>query len=335
LGLNLICQPVRQHLTRWIRPRLAFNWQCYDEKREGNIMTRPRIPNYHRQRFLLVLLAQAGGYLSKIDFQKLLFLSQEETEKPHYDFVPYHYGCYSFQAQSDIDLLESRGWLRTDNRDIRLLEESNTCMPSVDRAKVADFAKRFHAYRGKKLIRYVYEKYPYYAINSRIAEEILDGKAFDRVGEAKRGLEFESSELFTIGYEGITFEKYVNRLISNDVRLLCDVRINPLSRKFGFSKGTLSAVLPKLGIEYVHIPELGISSQRRNGLETKADYARLFRGYKRSLPLKRDSLKGLNELFDRSGRLALTCFEKEHEDCHRHCISEYLEDTRGIEAHHL
>lgn len=298
-------------------------------------MTRPRIPNYHRQRFLLVLLAQAGGTLSKIDFQKLLFLSQAEFETSHYDFVPFHYGCYSFQAQSDIELLESRGWLRTSGRDIQLLEKSNSCMSKVDRAKIEDFAKRFEAYRGKKLIKYVYEKYPYYAIKSRIAEDVLDGKAFQRVGNAKRELESNSSELFTIGYEGITLEKYINCLISNDVRVLCDIRINPLSRKFGFSKGTLGAILPKLGIEYVHIPELGISSQRRSGLETKADYALLFRGYKRALPLKLESLKILNELFDKNNRLALTCFEKEHDSCHRHCVSEYLENTRGIKALHL
>lgn len=298
-------------------------------------MTRPQIPNYHRQRFLLVLLAQTGGSLSKIDFQKLLFLSQVEYETRHYDFVPYHYGCYSFQAQSDIDLLESRGWLKTNSRHIRLLGKANSCMSNANKAKVTDFANRFENYRGKKLIKYVYEKYPYYAIKSRIAEDILDKKAFQRVGEARRILESKSSGLFTIGYEGITFESYLNRLISNDVRMLCDIRMNPLSRKFGFSKGTLSVVLPKLGIEYAHIPELGISAQRRSGLETNADYARLFRNYKRILPLKFESLKRLNDLIDKNSRLALTCFEKEHNFCHRHCVSDYLEDTRNIEAHHL
>lgn len=298
-------------------------------------MTRPQIPNYHRQRFLLVLLAQAGGTLSKIDFQKLLFLSQEEFKTSHYGFVPYHFGCYSFQAQSDIDLLESRGWLRTTNRDVQLLEKSDSLMSKVDRIKVGDFANRYETYRGKKLIRYVYERYPYYAIRSKIAEDVLDAKALQRVSRAKRELKFESSELFTIGYEGISFEKYVNQLISNDVRLLCDVRINPLSRKFGFSKGTLSVVLPKLGIEYVHIPELGISSQRRSGLETKADYARLFRAYKQTLPQKMESLKELNDLFERNPRIALTCFEKDHDSCHRHCVSEYIEVARSIRAIHL
>ncbi len=74
-------------------------------------MTIPKIPKFYRQRFLLLLLEMAGGHLSKMDFQKLLFLSQKEAEFSYYDFVPYHYGCYSFQAQSDIELLESFGWL--------------------------------------------------------------------------------------------------------------------------------------------------------------------------------------------------------------------------------
>lgn len=57
--------------------------------------------------------------------------------------------------------------------------------------------------------------------------------------------------VFTIGYEGIHFEEYINKLIRNQVAVLCDVRCNPLSRKFGFSSKMLSSVLPNLGIEYI------------------------------------------------------------------------------------
>jgi len=75
----------------------------------------------------------------------------------------------------------------------------------------------------------------------------------------------------------------VNNLIKNDVRLLCDVRKNPLSRKFGFSKGNLSILLPKLGIKYMHIPELGIVSKNRKTLAITEDYKVLFRQYTKTL----------------------------------------------------
>lgn len=298
-------------------------------------MTKPKIPNYHRQRFLLALLELMGGRLSKMDFQKLLFLSQQETECPYYDFVPYHYGCYSFQAQSDIELLETKGWLQTTGNDIQLLEKSAASMARDESARANYFARKYKDCRGVELVRYVYEHYPYYAIHSKMAKNILDSSAYEAVIQAGGKLKSGAKDLFTIGYEGLSFEKYINQLISHDVRLLCDVRNNPLSRKFGFSKGMLSHLLPKLGIEYIHIPELGIVSESRNNLETKADYRRLFKDYRKTLPQKKESLERLSGLLDQHKRVALTCFEKQHDSCHRHCVSEYMENIRNIKAVHL
>jgi hypothetical protein len=40
-------------------------------------------------------------------------------------------------------------------------------------------------------------------------------------------------------------------LLQNDVTLLCDVRKNAYSQKFGFTKNELEAMLARAGIEYV------------------------------------------------------------------------------------
>ncbi len=40
----------------------------------------------------------------------------------------------------------------------------------------------------------------------------------------------------------------------------------------------LAKVLPTLGIEYAHLPELGIESEQRKELHTMADYQQLFAG---------------------------------------------------------
>lgn len=298
-------------------------------------VTKPKIPNFHRQRFLLVLLELSGGRLSKMDFQKLLFLSQVEAEFPYYDFVPYLYGCYSFQAQSDIELLESRGWLRAVGNEIELLEKSAAKMEHDELTKISDFAKERLTYRDFKLVHYVYERYPYYAINSKMAEKTLEPRSYEAVVQMKEKIKSEAESLFTIGYEGLSVEKYINQLIRHDVHLVCDVRKNPLSRKFWFSKDMLSRMLPKFGIEYVHIPELGIASESRRNLEAESDYAQLFKVYKETLPRKKEGLKKLFGLFENYKRVALTCFEKQHDLCHRHCISEYMEGTMGIEVVHL
>ncbi len=42
-------------------------------------MNTAKTPKFYRQRLLLALLKQSGGTLSKMDFQKLLFLLHQES----------------------------------------------------------------------------------------------------------------------------------------------------------------------------------------------------------------------------------------------------------------
>ncbi len=303
-------------------------------------MITPKIPKFYRQRFLLLLLEMAGGKLSKMDFQKLLFLSQQEADFSYYDFVPYQYGCYSFQAQSDIELLKSFGWLEEkpngrSSQNVHLLAKPKVGLKDDERDMMEKFIIRFKGVRGQKLMSYVYEHYPYYAIHSHIISEVLHNSSYKKVYAEKNKLKSKKNALYTIGYEGISFEFYINQLIKNDMSLLCDVRKNPLSRKFGFSKGTLSRILPTLGIEYLHLPNLGIHSDRRKKLNTPNDYAQLFKIYRATLPQQEDSLNLLVKLLKTHERIALTCFEKEHHFCHRHCVSDYLKNEHNIKVYHI
>lgn len=294
------------------------------------------IPKYHRQQYLLALLELAGGVLTKMDLQKLLFLAEQATKNAHYDFVPYHYGCYSFQAQSDIELMESRGWLTVDGNDLNL-NGSIVCHLTQSVIQNINYVlSKYNEYRGNKLVRYIYENYPYFAINSKIAKTILSQESYDSVQQSAESLNQEQSVLFTIGYEGLNLEQYINQLIKNNVKLLCDVRINPLSRKFGFSKSTLSHVLPQIGIGYIHVPELGIESEKRANLEEKQDYTRLFKAYRLTLPQKTTGIDKVKRLLEQHQRIALTCFEKEHDECHRHCVSDHLmQNDNAIKVVHL
>jgi uncharacterized protein (DUF488 family) len=106
--------------------------------------------------------------------------------------------------------------------------------------------------RGNRLVKLVYEQYPYYAINSRTAASIMDTTGIAQIRAVKERFKQTGRMLFTIGYEGITIEHYLNTLIKNGIQVLCDVRNNPLSRKFGFSKSSLQKYLGNIGIEYIH-----------------------------------------------------------------------------------
>ena len=176
----------------------------------------------------------------------------------------------------------------------------------------------------------VYQQYPYYAINSRTAASIMDMEGIARIKAEKERLIQTKQMLFTIGYEGISIENYLNTLIKNDIHVLCDVRRNPLSRKFGFSKNSLQKYLQNIGIEYVHLPELGISSEKRNNLNSDKDYQNLFEDYKASLFKHQEYLDRLYQLLQTKNRIALTCFEHEPSHCHRHVIRDYLKENHNV-----
>ncbi|GBU27751.1 hypothetical protein R84B8_01292 [Treponema sp. R8-4-B8] len=290
-------------------------------------------PVYKRQQFLLSFIKVLNEPLTAIDFQKLLFLYITENNLTYYEFVPYLYGGYSIQAGEDINTLQAMGWLSDTNGKIQYTgrdELDGISLPFEGIGK--SISEQLPKVRGNRLVKLVYEQYPYYAINSCTAASIMDTTGIAQVKTAKEQLKQTERVLFTIGYEGITVERYLNLLIKNDVQVLCDVRNNPLSRKFGFSKNNLQKYLGNIGIEYIHFPELGIKSEKRNNLNSDEDYQNLFKEYKSSLPNCREFLEKLYLLLETKNRIALTCFEHAPLHCHRHVIRDYLKNTYNVQT---
>lgn len=281
----------------------------------------------YRQKIMLALLQAFGSKVAATDFQKYLFLFTQKYEKEKsYDFVPYKFGCYSFQAATDKNNLTAKGYL-VDDTIWEIADKSKnyaSILKKGDSDKIDLFVKKYKSIKGKKLIQLVYRDYPYFAINSQIAEDCLDDEELAAVNSAKPKKR-RKPVLATIGYEGGSIEAYANKLIQNDIRLLVDVRKNPISRKYGFSKKTLSSVLSRLGIKYLHIPELGIESADRKELVSQQDYDRLFSKYEKSVLVEQaESINSLLDIYAKNKRIALTCFEKDHNQCHRNSLANKL-----------
>ena len=299
---------------------------------EANNMKQSNHPTlYARQKILLALLQTFGGELGSINLQKYLFLFTEtcQSEKS-YEFVPYRFGCFSFQSYADRRKLIEFGIL-ADSEQWSLLPtdvDYLAMLNRTDQKKMALFFKRFKSLKGDNLVKEIYRRFPYFAIRSEIAIGLMDAEELQAIEKARP----DQSEpaFFTIGYEGRSFENYLNRLIRNDVRVLCDVRKNPLSRKYGFSKKTLSETLNKLGIGYVHLPDLGIISDKRRELNSQSDYNRLFKEYE-ATTLKQNgaALDELADIFAQKGRVAITCFEAEHCMCHRGRVANAISSRPG------
>lgn len=295
------------------------------------VIIRPML--YDRQRRLLALVDSLGGDVGGGDFQKLLFLYCEETEGPPvYEFVPYRFGGFSFTSYADKRRLIEKGLLADEERAWKLTTAGRaaaTVAPAV-REKMHSFARRHAGLRGDALVAEAYRRHPYYAIRSEMAERLLakDVATMAAVSAARPAA--GKPGVCTIGYEGRSLEGYLNQLIRAGVTLLCDVRRNPLSRKYGFSKSTLAKGCEGVGIRYEHVPEIGIASEERRDLETQADYDALFEIYEReALPQHEEALWRIRNWVDEGQRVALTCFERLPQRCHRHCVAEALERKFG------
>jgi hypothetical protein len=287
------------------------------------------VMNY-RHKTLIGLLGAFGGRLPRRDFQKYLFLyTQEFQSEPSFEFVPYKYGCFSFQSYADKRRLVDVGVL-ADSEDWHLQDSGCVERSLLDDDRFDVFYDRYCALTGDALIQDVYRRYPYYAINSTIATKLMNKAELSAIQQKKPS--DTDMCFFTIGYEGASFEGYLNRLIQNNVAALIDVRRNPLSRKYGFSKKTLSDTVQKLGIEYLHLPELGISSDQRQALNTQDDYDRLFASYeKNELRQNKAALEGLFKTFLDRKRVAITCFEASVCMCHRGRVANSLSLLPGWE----
>jgi uncharacterized protein (DUF488 family) len=292
-------------------------------------------PKFYRQRFLLSLLRVIKHAVSQTDLQKHSFLFSQQHSMG-YEFIPYQFGCYSLQLNQDINTLEQAGFVEVIDKKIKLLEQNSMAwMKTADSNQLFKYPKEHRQMAGDNLIGFVYKNYPYYAINSKIINRVCDSEEQAKIQKEQAKITKDTTVIYTLGYEGISLEAYINKLIKNDVKLLCDVRKNPLSRKFGFSYKTLNNLLPKVGIDYIHIPQLGIESNKRQDLDSQESYKKLFDEYETTLPDREEALNQVLALQKKYQRIALTCFEKSHHECHRHCVSDYLANHHNTQTIHL
>jgi len=289
-------------------------------------------PSYKRQKALLALLDTFDGQLSKTDLQKYMFLYIKEfSESEHYAFVPYHYGSFSYELYKDLHTLERNGLLSIKENHIETNAKDFFDDISTDEQRtMTGFSMKYQNLKGSELIRYVYNKYPYYAIKSKISHRFISSEKLELYRPLK-----SNRALYTIGYEGKKFETYLNELIKEDIKVLVDVRKNAHSMKYGFSKGTLQKAVENLGIRYIHIPNFGIESENRQTLQTKADYDTLFSKYARTFKTKVEDMEYLNKLISTEQRIAITCFENDVSYCHRGVIAKKMKSKFKVEVQHI
>ena len=158
--------------------------------------------------------------------------------------------------------------------------------------------------------------------------------------------------IYTIGHSTRTLDELVAALKAHGIRALVDIRSFPMSRRMPhFNRESLEAELPRHGIAYIWMKELGgrrkkirndspNTGLRNDSFRNYADYmltAEFAQGIERllaiaqgsadaSTPLDRQgdlTALGMTTVKDNSGT-AIMCAERVYFQCHRMLVSDYL-----------
>jgi uncharacterized protein (DUF488 family) len=286
---------------------------------------------FYRRKIILALLELFDGELEKIRLQKLLFLFCKKQSKPDYEFIPYKFGCFSYSAYADLATMVKKGQLSEDANSFVKSDKPTyfSLLKADDKTALQNIKVSYGSMSSNALMKLTYQKYPFWALNSVKAKSLLSKEEMIKVEEARPTN--DKTILYTIGYEGNSLENYLNRLIENDIKVLIDVRNNPLSMKFGFSKSQLKRYCESIGIGYFHFPDVGIISEKRQDLNTQADYDKLFREYRvKTLPNTQNTQKEILDLLVKYKRVALTCFEAQYCRCHRASLADAIKNLRSF-----
>jgi uncharacterized protein (DUF488 family) len=142
--------------------------------------------------------------------------------------------------------------------------------------------------------------------------------------------------LFTIGYEQAKPASVLGELRRAKIDLLVDTRAVAASRRPGFSKRQLAASLDDNGIAYIHLQKLGTPTEGRAAARS-GDLEKLWRIYDKHIktPEAKAALDELIALIKSGKRVALLCYERDPNECHRSRIAALVKKRMRIKVEDL
>jgi uncharacterized protein (DUF488 family) len=142
--------------------------------------------------------------------------------------------------------------------------------------------------------------------------------------------------LFTIGYEQAKPAAVLGELKCAKVDLLIDTRAVAASRRPGFSKRQLAASLDEIGIPYLHLQKLGTPAEGRAAAKA-GDLDTLWRIYDKHIkkPEAQETLGELITLIKSGKRVALLCYCRDPNACHRSRIVANIKKRTPVKAEDL
>ena len=259
---------------------------------------------------LAFVLSSLKKDIQRIDLNNLLaFISANIAHENSFDFVMSNSGIFSYELENTIKRFKEKRILNANG--IVSIENIDEISSRAQRVRVDDQMNIL------KLIKEFYTN-PQDSL-SKIADLYTQS--------AKHA---QKNTIFTAGYEGVSVDSFILRILNAGIKNIVDVRCNPISRKFGFSKGQLSGFCESVNLAYSHIPALGIPSESRKSLTCKNDYQVLFAEYERTI------LENTNQEQENLIEVAyaaptvLICFEADKNMCHRTRLAKRISKKSGM-----
>ena len=278
-----------------------------------------------RQKVILSLIDQMDGQVSRLPLVKLAFLLGKEAKiKTFYEFVPYHHGPFSFTLYHELETLRRNGYIIEPSKD-KIRRVSDVTIPPIDFAlgnAIKDFSNRYSTLSTEALIKHVYSNYPWFTINAKASEQRREKRPKGKCA------------VYTAGYEGLQIDGFLNILLESGIEQVIDVRRNPISRRYGFHKSTLSRLCKRLAIKYRHVPEVGIPSELRANLQP-SDYIQLFQNYEQDILSAQQAAVESIASWVESKPSVLVCMEADPDSCHRSRLAAQIENRTKLTIHHL
>jgi uncharacterized protein (DUF488 family) len=278
----------------------------------------------NREKIVLSFIRNAKKPVSRFQLMKWLFLFGQQhklTKFNHfYKFVPYKYGPFSFTLNHELEKLINTRYISVDKKK-RMSLSGEVEAPAIDgelSLEISIFLKKYTTLTNKELTKKVYKTYPWFTVNA------LDPKLrLQKLPTAKKAI-------YAIGYESLLVDEFFDILLSKGIGTFIDIRNNPISRRFGFHKSTLSKICKNLNIDYYHFPTLGIPSTLRTPLNTKEDYRKLFRKYRNNiLATENKVVEEVTTLIETEASV-LVCMEAEFRLCHRMPLSKIIAEKTEL-----
>jgi len=279
-----------------------------------------------RQKLIIALIKHSGGNTTRLRLVRQAFLLREYLSpcyaRSFYQFIPYGYTPFSFTLYHELRNMVEAGLVALRSWCSVQLTDSGLEMPlNLDPALSGEFERFWADYGGYtvgELVDTVYEQYPWYALeNIRIRREHTSQKETD-------------CAVYSVGYEGMQVDGFLNLLLRSGIRQIIDVRRNAVSRVFGFHGSTLASLAERVGIGYRHMPRVGVPSAWRSHLDDEKDLDMLFTRYRDEvLPFAEDSVKSIASWMS-SKPSTLMCMEADPSRCHRSVLAQSISDITGL-----